>query len=165
MNRPSFALLAIFLFLASSHLVTANDLTGDIDGAIPAVGGFAWSLYGPYTRISCFDCPWYLKGPFILVPGESKSQDPVKLRAGIARETKTREFDKAPVISIAEYYGKAIKAYPQYRELIEKEQLFVQSRFSADKLKSEAVAYRLKKYVPKKSRQKAAAPAQAPQTP
>ena len=118
--------VAVFFFLTPLRPVVAGGLTASLE---PICGSASVSVYGSYGRLTCSDCPWYLKVSFILVAEKSKLKDPARLWEGIGRETQTLEFDKAPVILAAEYYEQAAKAYPQYRELIDSEEMCVRKQF------------------------------------
>ena len=105
------------------------------------VGDSTGGSYGPFISLTYSKCPWYLDTPFILVAEEKISQDPVELRKSIAKHTKFKGFDKAPVISAQEFFKQALKALPQHRKRIKEDEDRVMAALY--KKKKQAVACRI----------------------
>lgn len=143
MKKPIFMLLAVLLSLPPLRLDAAAKLTASWgEKSTEPIGSFTSTPYGPYVRITYGNCPWSMQIPYILVADENEDQDHAKLRESIAQETKTREFDRASVISEADYYKQAAETFPQHLEIIEKEQAFVKNALS--KRGAKAIACRQK---------------------
>ena len=134
--KKKFAFLFILFTLPPLRLAIATEMESTFSGGIDgesSIGDFSAGVFGPYVRITCYKCPWYLDVPFILVAEEKGIKDPSKLRESIAMQTKSSECVNAPVIAAANYYQQAAKAYPQYRKLIEKEEAHVRkSLYNSD---------------------------------